>query len=57
VLAEGVESEAQMNFLREQGCDEVQGYFLGRPSPVVGAVDAARILTGRPAQARTVRAA
>lgn len=31
VLAEGVESEVQMNFLRELGCDEVQGYLVGEP--------------------------
>jgi len=31
VVAEGVETEAQMAFLRERGCDEMQGYLLSRP--------------------------
>jgi diguanylate cyclase (GGDEF)-like protein len=31
VLAEGVESEAQRRFLAGQGCDELQGFLLGRP--------------------------
>ncbi|WP_420850823.1 EAL and GGDEF domain-containing protein [Pseudomonas lalucatii] len=33
VIAEGVESQAQLDFLREHECDEVQGYLLGRPMP------------------------
>jgi Amt family ammonium transporter len=33
VVAEGVESEEQLAMLREQGCDEVQGFLLGRPMP------------------------
>ena len=33
VLAEGVEEEAQLAFLREQGCDVYQGYFCSRPVP------------------------
>ena len=37
VLAEGVETEAQLAFLREQGCDEVQGFLLGRPAASVAA--------------------
>jgi diguanylate cyclase (GGDEF)-like protein len=31
VTAEGVETEAHVNLLREQGCDEMQGYFFSRP--------------------------
>lgn len=31
VLAEGVETEAQLAFLREHGCDEFQGYVFSRP--------------------------
>lgn len=31
VVAEGVETQAQFDFLRYQGCDEFQGYLLSRP--------------------------
>ncbi len=31
VVAEGVETEQQVRFLRERSCDEVQGYFVSRP--------------------------
>jgi diguanylate cyclase (GGDEF)-like protein/PAS domain S-box-containing protein len=31
VIAEGVENETQMAFLRHQHCDEVQGYYFSRP--------------------------
>lgn len=34
VLAEGVETEAQFNFLLDAGCSLVQGYLLSRPQPV-----------------------
>ncbi len=32
-IAEGVETQAQCQFLAAQGCDEVQGYFFSRPLP------------------------
>lgn len=31
VIAEGVETQAQADFLKLKGCDEVQGYFYGKP--------------------------
>jgi diguanylate cyclase (GGDEF)-like protein len=32
-IAEGVETQEQLDRLREEGCDEVQGYFFSRPRP------------------------
>jgi diguanylate cyclase (GGDEF)-like protein len=33
VIAEGVETEQQLSFLRTQQCDEIQGYYFSRPVP------------------------
>ena len=46
VIAEGVESEQQMSFLRQHHCDEIQGYYFSRPLP---ADEAARRWQRRPA--------
>ena len=34
-VAEGVELEKQVSFLREAGCDLIQGFYFSRPLPVV----------------------
>lgn len=33
VIAEGVETQGQLDLLHEQGCNQIQGYFIGRPMP------------------------
>jgi sensor c-di-GMP phosphodiesterase-like protein len=33
VVAEGVETKEQAGFLRERGCQKVQGYWFARPMP------------------------
>lgn len=49
VIAEGVENEEQTNFLRSHGCDEVQGYYFGKP------VTLEEMLVDKPAHALAAR--
>ena len=40
VIAEGVETQGQLDWLRSKGCDEVQGFLLARPLPYLETVAA-----------------
>jgi diguanylate cyclase (GGDEF)-like protein/PAS domain S-box-containing protein len=50
VVAEGVETQEQLDFLASENCNEIQGYFIGRPRPiadyaeVVGRAPASRLV-------------
>jgi diguanylate cyclase (GGDEF)-like protein/PAS domain S-box-containing protein len=35
IVAEGVETQEQLGFLAEEGCDAVQGFFIGKPLPIL----------------------
>ena len=37
-LAEGVETEEQLEFLREIGCEKLQGYYIGKPAPYLESI-------------------
>ncbi|WP_028101476.1 putative bifunctional diguanylate cyclase/phosphodiesterase [Pseudoduganella violaceinigra] len=39
VVAEGVETQAQADFLAAHGCHALQGYLLGRPAPLAALLD------------------
>jgi EAL domain-containing protein (putative c-di-GMP-specific phosphodiesterase class I) len=54
VLAEGVETKMQLEFLVAESCDELQGYLIGRPQPIADYSE----LIGRdgPAAAKLLRA-
>jgi diguanylate cyclase (GGDEF)-like protein/PAS domain S-box-containing protein len=44
VVAEGVETEAQLAFLSRESCDEIQGFLIGRPLPIAAYAQ----IVGRP---------
>jgi diguanylate cyclase (GGDEF)-like protein len=47
VVAEGIEDAAQFNFLRDEGCDLIQGYAISRP---LEAVDIAAMIAAPPTE-------
>ncbi len=60
VVAEGVETREQLKILRDLECDQIQGYLIGRPMPIVGPTELitnrARVLFAGTASADDQRA-
>jgi hypothetical protein len=50
VIAEGVENEAQMSFLRAHHCDEIQGYYFSKPLVVDKVADKLRVNSSEPSK-------
>ncbi|HLG18636.1 MAG TPA: EAL domain-containing protein [Bdellovibrionota bacterium] len=48
VVAEGVETSEQRDFLEEHGCEQAQGYLFGRPMPAKDFLRRCTISLGRP---------
>lgn len=48
VIAEGVETEEQLSFLLERGCDYAQGYYIARPMPFEDFTDSIAELNKNP---------
>ncbi|HEX5210797.1 MAG TPA: bifunctional diguanylate cyclase/phosphodiesterase, partial [Pseudolabrys sp.] len=48
VVAEGVETKEQLEFLAAESCNEIQGYYIGRPRPIADYADAVGRRSPRP---------
>ncbi|MBN3811569.1 EAL domain-containing protein [Paraburkholderia sp. Ac-20347] len=48
VLAEGIETQDQFDLLAGEGCDEMQGFLLGRPAPLAQLVESGQIKLVQP---------
>jgi EAL domain-containing protein (putative c-di-GMP-specific phosphodiesterase class I) len=47
VLAEGIETQGQWQFLAREGCDKGQGYLFAKPAPLARLPDAIRAAAQR----------
>jgi diguanylate cyclase (GGDEF)-like protein len=54
VLAEGIETQGQLTILNMEGCDEVQGYLLGRPVPLQQIIESGQITLVAPLRPKDV---
>jgi EAL domain-containing protein (putative c-di-GMP-specific phosphodiesterase class I) len=50
VVAEGVETAAQLDFLRVNQCDQFQGYYYAKPLPATESTELLRRTQKRPAR-------
>lgn len=48
VLPEGIETQGQLTLLTVEGCDEAQGYLLGRPAPLDAILDSGQLVSRNP---------
>lgn len=52
ILAEGIETREQLDVLRREGCDEAQGFLIGRPGAAAAVIDDKNDTTGAGEQIR-----
>jgi diguanylate cyclase (GGDEF)-like protein len=53
IIAEGVETDSEREFLRIEGCHEIQGYLVGRPQPISNYLDVTRGFPTKLSRAKT----